>query len=393
MEHVEPVEMDQTGGPFLDLLRDIDWVYIVGIFLTLLALFFSYDLISGQREAGTLSLVLTQPVSRAQMLMGTYLGAVLGLVSPLFVGITGHLLFIVVLGQVPLMATDAFRIGGVIVVFIVFLSFFVFVGLLISSLTTYSSTTLVNALMVWVVLVLIIPNGAEPIANLLDPLPDPREYQRRIQAIEQVEHAKRHLGVSSDMLDPIVNAPDPPEEKKRRIEALQQRLTEEQLEARWEIRRMQNHVRQERERRQFNHLDLARRLSRFSPLGLYRYAAESIADTGLIRQERFRRQLDHYAGTFTAFAKPLRRHYAPQARHAGYTSVDLDGYQLTVPNGLNYDEIKVPPQNFPTFVARRASVSEGMADALGDVGGLLTLNLLLFFATLYAFLRYDVRAG
>jgi ABC-type transport system involved in multi-copper enzyme maturation permease subunit len=390
-EHSEPVEMDKTRGPFLELLRDIDWVYIVGVFLTLLVLLFSYDLISGQREAGTLSLILAQPVSRAQVLVGTYLGTVLSITVPMLIGMTGGLLLVLTIGAAPLTITDGFRIGTVVMLSVVFLSLFVLVSLFLSSRTAYASTTLVSALIVWVLFVLIIPNCSEPIADLLDPLPDSAEYQRRIRQIDREESSK--LRISSQMLAPIIHGPYSDEEKRRQVEELQRKLIEADWAARWEIRRMQNRVRQERERREQEHRQLARRLSRLSPFAFYQYVTESLADTGLIRQQRFRRQIERNTASFTSFTNTMRQRYAHLGRSSGYGEIEDAGYRLRVPHPPRFEHIQIPPQDFPAFVDREPPVVETISDALWDLYALVFFNVVLFVATLYAFLRYDVRPG
>ena len=55
----------------------IDWGFIVGFVLSLIALLFTFDSISGERERGTLRLMLANPMPRHIVLIGKFLGGVI----------------------------------------------------------------------------------------------------------------------------------------------------------------------------------------------------------------------------------------------------------------------------------------------------------------------------
>ncbi|MBM3294845.1 MAG: hypothetical protein FJY82_10010, partial [Candidatus Aminicenantes bacterium] len=65
-----------------------DFVYIVKVVLSLVALLFGFDLVCREREAGTLKLILSNPVSRATLLAGKWTGNFLSLAVP-FLLVTG----------------------------------------------------------------------------------------------------------------------------------------------------------------------------------------------------------------------------------------------------------------------------------------------------------------
>jgi len=60
----------------------IDLTFIVTILLSLIALLFSYDSICGEKEEGTLKLMLSNNVSRAKVLLGKTIGGTLTLLIP-----------------------------------------------------------------------------------------------------------------------------------------------------------------------------------------------------------------------------------------------------------------------------------------------------------------------
>ena len=74
-------------NPLLNLFTSIDIVFIFEVVLSLIALIFAYDAIAGERERGTLRLVVTHPVRRGQILLAKYISAMLCLLVPLLMSL------------------------------------------------------------------------------------------------------------------------------------------------------------------------------------------------------------------------------------------------------------------------------------------------------------------
>ena len=69
-------------NPVIPLFPAVDFVFIVGIIMSLLALAFSYDSLSGERESGVLKLLMSYSVPRDVVLMGKWIGGYLALITP-----------------------------------------------------------------------------------------------------------------------------------------------------------------------------------------------------------------------------------------------------------------------------------------------------------------------
>ena len=123
-----------------------------------MALIFAYDALAGERERGTLRLVLTHPVSRGNILIAKYIGAMLCLLMPLMLSLLLSLILLTTTAPFSLGVPDFLRIGGIVVSSLAYLSVFYFVGLLISAITQRVSTALMLSLFVWGFLVLVYPN-------------------------------------------------------------------------------------------------------------------------------------------------------------------------------------------------------------------------------------------
>ena len=173
-----------ADNPFLNLFSNIDLGFIFQVVLSLLAMLFAYDAIAGEREGGTLRLIMTNPLSRGVILLAKYLSAMICLILPLIISLLLSLILSTESGVISFNGDDWSKIGGVTSTSIVYLSAFYLIGLLISTTVRRTATALMLSMFVWVFLVLIYPNlGAFAINRLID-IEEPLEASYR--EIEQI---------------------------------------------------------------------------------------------------------------------------------------------------------------------------------------------------------------
>ena len=147
-----------STNPFLNLFSSIDITFIFEVVLSLMALIFAYDALAGERERGTLRLVLTHPVSRAKILLAKYISAMICLLVPLLISLLLVVILLTTSTTVSLNLDDFLRIGGIVLSSIAYLSVFYLIGMLISAVTRGTGTALMLAMFVWVFWVLVYPN-------------------------------------------------------------------------------------------------------------------------------------------------------------------------------------------------------------------------------------------
>ena len=162
-----------ANNPFLNLFSSIDLVFIFQGILSLLALVFAYDTLAGERERGTLRLVLTHPVRHGQILFAKYISGMICLLIPLLMCILLVLIMLTTSASVFLSTDDFLCIGGVVFTSSVYLSLFYLIGMLVSAATRRTSTALMLAMFVWGFLVLVYPNMILT-AVKTDPHPGPQ---------------------------------------------------------------------------------------------------------------------------------------------------------------------------------------------------------------------------
>ena len=150
--------MSGSDNPFLNIFNAIDITFIFEVVLSLMALIFAYDALAGERERGTLRLVLTQSVSRGQVLLAKYIGAMLCLLMPLMLSLLLSLILLTTTASFSLGTPDLLRISGLVISSLAYLSVFYLIGLLISAATQRTGTALMLSMFVWGFLVLVYPN-------------------------------------------------------------------------------------------------------------------------------------------------------------------------------------------------------------------------------------------
>ena len=169
-------------NPLLNLFTSIDIVFIFEVVLSLIALIFAYDAIAGERERGTLRLVVTHPVRRGQILLAKYISAMLCLLVPLLMSLLLAVILLTTSTVISLSMGDFLRIGGIILSSIVYLSVFYLIGMLISAVTRRTSTALMLAMFIWGFWVLVYPN-----AVLATIAPPETSQPRMVSAYEEIK--------------------------------------------------------------------------------------------------------------------------------------------------------------------------------------------------------------
>jgi ABC-type transport system involved in multi-copper enzyme maturation permease subunit len=166
-------------NPFLALFSSIDLTFVFQVVLSLLALLFAYNAISGERENGTLKLMMSNSIPRSSVLIGKYLSALLSLLWPIAVSVIVALLMIMFSGKVSLTGSDFLRISLILIVSLLYVSLFYLMGLLISTKTQRTATSLMLAMFVWVFLTLIYPNaGAFLVDRVMKSDPGEEQFSR-----------------------------------------------------------------------------------------------------------------------------------------------------------------------------------------------------------------------
>jgi len=161
----ESIKSSESINPYLAIFASFDVVYIFQLVLSLLAILIASETISGEKEDGTLRLMLTTNVSRAQVLAGKILAGLTTLAIPTALGFI--LLTILLLGTeyIEVGSGEWARLGLLFALSLLYLLVFYLIGLVISCATHRSATSLVVALFTWALLAIVLPDSITALLN------------------------------------------------------------------------------------------------------------------------------------------------------------------------------------------------------------------------------------
>ncbi len=352
--------LPSNHGSDATTLIKIDWVFI-GIFMSFFVILFTFDAIAGERANGTLSLMMSNQISRGQVLLAKYLGAFLTLMLPLVIGVLMNLLVIYLSGNIPFDFSACLRILGMIGLFALYISIFIFLGLFFSSRVSNAITSLVWLLLTWVCLAFIFPSLLGLFVGTLDPIPSIEIVSSRKRAqLANIEDEFRPMELLE--VTKLSEAPssDNPSATRRWATYFTRRY-----ETRTQI--ADTHIDQ-----QFRQVRLARELTEISPIACFQYAMEGLAGTGITRYMDFVKQVRRYRQTFIDFIK-TEDSDDPESLHI-----------YPVREGLS--QKPVDPNAIPRFEERMS-----YQNVILPVGLLILFTLLFLTAAQLSFLKCDLK--
>jgi len=347
------IDRGLTRNPLLGLLPTPDFVYVVNVVLSLLAILFMFDAVCGEKERGTLRLTLSNSVPRHTILAGKWLGGYIVLLVPFLVAAGGGIAYAWTSGSLDVTGDDWIRIAVLIALVCCYIAVFFILILFISTTTHNSATAFLVCLLVWVVFTLVIPNLAPVTAKILEPTPALRRIETEKRAVDdEIQIRMRRLTATTGEL----GYGDKIERERSKLEREGKRRRDQ-----WD-KLYENAC-----RRQF---DLAQTFGRLSPSACWIYAASSLTNTG----PEVSRRLEDGAQRFCTDLNEFVRGYFRSGRD---------------PETNRWPEITA--DQLPSLDITFPSAAEAIKDSLNDMLLLVIVNVVFFMLAFVFFLRYDVR--
>ena len=178
----------ETDNVFLSSFPSIDLVSIIALLLSLLALLFTYDAIAGERDRGTLNLMMSNSISRSTVLFGKCIGSAISLLLPFGATFTTVLLIIQSFGVI-FSPQEYAAIGLIFLASLIYVFVFLALGLLFSTLARQAASALMFSLFSWILLVVVMPNAGAFIASQLKPIePERQLVERKANIMEEFKN-------------------------------------------------------------------------------------------------------------------------------------------------------------------------------------------------------------
>jgi ABC-type transport system involved in multi-copper enzyme maturation permease subunit len=368
----------------------IDLVFIVTILVSLIALILSYDAVCGEKEEGTLKLMLANGLARSKIVLAKLAGGVLTLAGPFLVSLATGMLIVLLHPRVNWTGADWGALGLIVVGALLYVAVFYLIGILISSAHQTSASSIMTSLFVWVLLVLVVPNLSPYVASFLRPAPSRIKVARETQRLTDVDRDDLGRKLMTQYRGEVL----------KQFPVLAERLTENEVKTRvaadpeyrkayeamraaveraWaDANRTQNakadaiddDLRQKEEAQ----TGLARSISMASPLADFSYLATDLSSTGT-------ENMSHFERLRQAWDDAFRRDYRPKK---------IEELKAKDPTADLWNTA-IDMSDSPRFRYIEEGLGGRVKAALPPFAVLLGYCVVLFAAAYVAFIRYDAR--
>lgn len=361
-------------NPVLPLFPAVDFVFIVGIIMSLLALAFSYDAVSGESETGVLKLLMSYSAPRDLVLLGKWIGGYLALIAPFVVSFVLALIVTLLFPEVQPDFDSTLAIVSLFVLALMYLAAIFSLGLFVSCRTHMASTSITVLLLVWVALILAVPNMAPYAVGQFVSVPSREEIDREKAAKTRemrdmfqqiVKQEQERLGTDNVWQD----------------EGFQTRQREEGEKFQAEIQKVEDSF-----LRQINRQTrISGIVARVSPLTSFNMAAFDLAAAGVAQEEEYVEALKTFSGTWQAYSEEKQKAWRDfmERQRTGDGSVMVTSEDMEQFNNLDLSDA-------PRFEFALMSVGQRLSEIYGDLLLLALWNVAFFMLAYLSFLRYPI---
>jgi ABC-type transport system involved in multi-copper enzyme maturation permease subunit len=379
------------NDPLPVLFPLIDLTFILAILLSLAALIFSYDAISGEKEDGTLKLMLANQLSRSRIIWAKIAGGLTTLFIPFLVSLAVGLILILLNRRIAWRGSDWGALGLILLGGTLYLGIFLGVGILVSSRHASSSSSILTCLFLWVLFVLVVPNLSPYVASLIHPAPSLIKVGREIDRMTDTERddlgrkLARESGEAVIKANPILkNVADLSEPQiKAEIErdpafARAYDLLRKGNEAAWrEANDIQDAkaktLRDDLARKEKIQTEFSVGLSMVSPLAAFTYFAADLANAGARNQAHF---------------QTISRVF--WTSYGDYRDRRMEAMRKANPTADIWNTA-VDVRDMPRFVYQEEPLAARFGAVALPLVVLIAMALGVFLAAVLSFNRYDVR--
>ena len=256
-QRIEASSKQQSVNNLFKLFTAPDLLYIIKVVLSLCAMLFAVDMVSGEKETGTLRQSLSGSLARPLLIIGKWIGGFTSFILPLFIAVLLGTAFVTLQPRVAMSPQNWAKLGLFLLSSVIYLAVFFSLGLLISCLTHQSSASLVVSLFAWTVFVFLIPNLGNILARQLVEIP----------TVQQLELRRLHIAVRG---------------RAERVARLERTRSEH------------NQVTEDYRNRFDRLVTLSQNITRVSPTASFTFLATDLMGTGIAEERRLKRAVLQY---------------------------------------------------------------------------------------------------
>ena len=380
------------NNPVALLFGKIDFYFIITIILSLLAFMVTFNSISGEKENGTLRLIVANAVPRWKIIFAKIAGSYTVFLVSFLVGIISGLVLLTLTTSIPILS-GSYLIPFLVIMMISLLFLFILfnIGILLSIKTRNSGASITASLLIWVLIAIIIPKVSPMIAQIIYPIKteevvNKQKAMKRDEIRAECDKTSGELmksimsdrGMNAETLDFFSMGNDP------KVKASLAEYDGKIADVKRKYDEMENNaislIEKDYHNQQLVQQNISKNISRISPIGCYTYLISDLTNTGLSELSNIEYNARKFSGfTESDFYSKLRKYY--KEYHIGFSvSKGIFGQ-------VDWSSIQVPTLSTYTYPLMSSSLGVNWIDLL-----FLCFYALFFFTvSVFQFIKYDVR--
>jgi ABC-type transport system involved in multi-copper enzyme maturation permease subunit len=348
-------------NPLLKPVQSLNWSFIVSVCMSFLALLFAFDIISGEKEDHTLSLALSNPVSRGNILWAKYASILFVITVITVLGMLISILIISISGKIQINTDFLTEAAGFVIITFLLIGLVTVFGLLSSVISRNSNVSLLVSLCFWLFFAIIIPNTSVYWANKLFPIAHKNEVEAKIRQGYDDLCKNAPPGSWSSSSDPFY------ERHKLRAD-LQMKLMEN--DKKFTLSYIND---------MFQQFEKTRNFTLLSPIAQFENLNELNLGGGYLRIKKNWNDLQSFQNQFLIWFK-------------AFDANDTESPHWYNPNeAYSTSKKSVPISEIPLYTEIPIPFSTRLSQSGIFIALLLAYTAILFYISFMLFVRYDVR--
>ena len=386
-----------AANHYLSIFSIFDASLIFKIVISVLALLVAYDAISGERERGTLRLTFSNTAARYQVLLGKLLAGLMVLVVPIIISFILGLVILLSFPMVNLTGSAWIRIGFMFLATLVFIATMYNLGLLFSCLARRSAISLVLGLFLWIIFVVVIPNGSVYLATQVVPVEPEDKINEQIALLRREagreKNREKERSRNSYISGPEVQSDAPGGgfghgyHRSGSEAFIHNTQINYRIEVPIDIKYADKYADVEDSylRGLFEQTRLANNISRASPISLYENVMSALAGTDMASVRQFMDAVKVHRKDTIEYMRSRTDNFTSLSFFTPYKEEEKGPDRPKTDNAPPLDLSDLPRFTY------NADITASLRRVVPDLAFLIFGSVLFFALAFVAFLRYDVR--
>ncbi|MCF7975504.1 MAG: ABC transporter permease [Phycisphaerae bacterium] len=392
-----------TSNPLSVLLGKADFLFNMTFVVSLAALVFSFNAVSGERESGTLRLLIAHAIPRGQILLAKILGRMVALTIPWSLSV---LLALIILAASPVVSLQSPEVWPALLIILgvslLFILGMMCLGVCISTWTRQAMASIVLVFLVWMLFTVVIPKISPLVAKIIDPVEARSVVDITVRITEDDVHdefmqeiGQQHkrffdgCGLRTNEVGEVVGIET--EQDRENLKKAKTKYREEifpPLERKYQLLTQEAvyGIEQDYRNRKNRQMLIAKILSRLSPVSCFTYVVSGITRTGLAEPDNFLKNAQRYQDVIKeAIYDNVAITIGVRGDGPGGKYI-AGGWSAKYTEGWDWKNAILPDMQY-----RYPTLTETLNKVWPDILLLGLFDVLFFVLAFVGFNRYDVR--